>query len=60
MAEALWEALWERVDASKAELDRTEGGDRPALLGEGDASLVEPIEPLFDNLPGGTRSDSGP
>jgi hypothetical protein len=54
MAEALWEALPQLVDASTAECDRTEGGDRPPLLGTGHASLVGPIEPLCDNQPGGT------
>jgi hypothetical protein len=33
MAEALWEVLRQLVDASKAECDRTEGGDRPPLIG---------------------------
>jgi hypothetical protein len=51
MAEALWEALRQLVDASKAECDHTEGGDRPPLHGAGDASLVAPIEPLFANQP---------
>jgi hypothetical protein len=60
MAEALWEALRQLVDASQADCDRTEGVDRPPLLGAADASLVGPIDPLFDNQPGGTRPDSGP
>jgi hypothetical protein len=59
MAEALWEVLRQLLDASEAVCDRTEGGDRPPLLGAGDAGLVGPIEPLFDNQPGGTRPDSG-
>jgi hypothetical protein len=60
MAEARWEVLRQLVDASKPDCDRTEGRERHRLLGAGDASLVEPIEPLFDNQPGGTRPDSGP
>jgi hypothetical protein len=60
MSEALWAVLRQLVDGSKAECDRTKGGDRAPLLGQGDASLVRPIEPLFDNQSGGTRPGSGP
>jgi hypothetical protein len=60
MTAALWEALRQLVDASQAECDRTEGGDRPPLLEAGDASLAGPFEPLFDHPPGGTRRDGGP
>jgi hypothetical protein len=60
MAEALCKALRQLVDASEGEGDRTVGSDRPPLLGAGVASLVAPIEPLFDNQPGGTWPGSGP
>jgi hypothetical protein len=43
--------LRQRVNASKAECNHTEGGDRPPLHGAATPGPVGPIEPLIDNQP---------